>query len=249
MESRGPVLEPENIEVYRVYAAQWRPGEASADMAFDYYLMAGEPLVKAKDGSWSTSVPYYWPGEGMQLSFFAYAPESVDGFVFVNPQDSPYDARFFYVPKANPRDHQEIIFSRLSSPVNHRDEPSRPVQLWFDHILTQISIVLVGDAKSVESVTLSGVAGCGNYHPHGSWWDLNGYDGVWGSGFTTAYTADIPADGVVGDDQKFMIIPQTTPADAKIEVRFRDGTYRAVPFGNVTLHSGAATNLRINLPQ
>lgn len=244
--SRGTSMGFEDIENFKVYAAQWE-GNDQWNSEFSFYIMDGETVGRAKDGSWTTSVPYYWPDSGRLLSFFAITPDN-PSFIFTNHTEAPDKARFFFAPPNNPAEQGEILFAGITERINYNTQPQRKVELHFQHILARVIFNIRGDARRIESITLSNVTGCGGFHPTfgNGWWDLYNYENN-SEGFRTAYTVHIPEDGSMGDDQALMIIPQTTPGECALEVRFRDGTYRTAPFPYKTFNAGGITNINISI--
>ena len=244
-QSRATTVDYDNIQNFKVYAAEWDSGNN-----FECYIMEGEEVMKGSDGSWTTKIPYYWPTDGRTLSFYAYTPANVDGFILTNHWEAPEKARFYYEPPSNPKNQTEIIFTDLTDKINNADKPQEKVNLYFRHILSLIYFRINGDAKRLESISLSNIYGCGGYSV-GAYrqnvWDNKDYSGE-KDGFRTSYTIDIPEDGIMGEEQRMIIVPQQTPGDAILEFRFRDGSYRSVNFGWRVLKYDGINYINVTLP-
>lgn len=225
-----------DVESIRVYATQW-----NSDGKIDGYLMENELVSHAKDGTWTTSVPYYWPDSTKTLSFFAYSPANLDWEYHKSGSD-PYQTQFFYRPPLDPKDQVDIITSAIVHNINYASNPGKKVDLHFGHRLAQIVFDVKGDASQLKSITLKNVIGCGLYN-FGESWDTHSYTDC-----IVSYTVDVPADGKFGDDQRLMIIPQLTQPGCTIDVKYTDGTTKSVDFAWKTLHMGAVGHIVINLP-
>ncbi|MCM1355949.1 MAG: fimbrillin family protein [Staphylococcus sp.] len=225
-----------DVESIRVYAVQW-----NSDGKIDGYLMEDELVSHAKDGTWTTSVPYYWPDSTKTLSFFAYSPSNLK-WEYRNPGSDPYQTQFFYEPPLDPKDQVDIITSAIINKINYSATPSKKVDLHFGHRLAQVVFDVKGDASQLRSITLKNVIGCGLYN-FGESWDTHTY-----SDCIVSYTVDVPPDGKFGDDQRLMIIPQQTKPGCTIDVKYNDGTTKSVDFAWKTLHMGAVGHIVINLP-
>lgn len=246
--SRAIVTEKDDIKSFRIFGAQWE-GSDPNNSEFAFYTMNGDIVSPAKDGSWTTSTPYYWPDSNRLMSFFAYSPIEIDGWTNTSPERPPEEARYYYAPPADPTKQVDILCSSLTGRINHSKNPDDKVKLWFHHALSQVIFdIRGGNPADIESITLKGLTGCGGYHPTpgDGWWDLYDYANT-AEGFRTAYTVNIPSDGSMGDDQRLMVIPQTTPYGCRLEIRFRNGRFESRNFEYKTFNLGAVANIVIHI--
>lgn len=225
--SRAAVTEKEDMLSFCVYGALYENWHI-----FKGYLISGDRVIPAKkDDSWVTENLYYWPDQTMGMSFFAYSPENVEGLQLLNADEGPTNPRFSYEPPTDPKKQVDLMFANTNpyAPINYGSEPGKRVPLTFRHRLIQVYFEVRGDASKVASITLKNVFRKGVFNFQGNqWWDIPRDD----VDSKTSYTIEAPADGIFGDDQRLMIIPQVTPHDCTLEIAFRDGSpLRSVPFG------------------
>lgn len=233
--SRAAVTEKEDIKAFRAYALMFEHG------TFIDFLFSDEKVIPAKaDNTWVTEHLYYWPDKSKGLGFVAYSPEKVEGLTFVTPVSNVHNPQFTYEPPADPARQVDLLFAKtnLYEHINYGSEPGRKVPLTFYHRLIQVYFEVKGDARRVASITMKNVFRRGTFNFIGDpWWDVDRE----GADSKTSYTVTVPDDGVLGDDQRLMIIPQVTPHDCTLEISFRDGTpARSIPFSFKldTMHKG-----------
>ncbi len=179
--------------------------------------------VKAtlSDGSYALASTYYWPGSAYKMKFFAYAPTDNSAYVLSESTQAGYPTLTVTVP-TDVAKQQDLLASQSGELAgNYRNN----VDLSFKHILTAVKFVCGDDmaAGTVKSVTLKGVYSKGTYNMGTGSWTT--------SGSTTSFTQtlDKATEGTSGeaittDAQTFMMIPQTLPTDATIEVKFTDSS-------------------------
>lgn len=239
-ESRGTSIGKEDLESFRLYAYQFHNG------GNPFCSINGEIAYPTENGDWKTEETYYWPDKSRSLKFIAYAPTDEENLKLVNPWETdPTNIHFYYSCPHDVKAQKDIIFSITRDAVNYGGTDQR-VSLWFTHILASVKFKLRGtDATRVKSITLNGVYGEGIYYPSWDSWHIYGYDG--GPAFKTDYTVYFTPDGKVSDDQTIMIIPQTAPSGATIDIRLRDGTFKSADFSYKTLHAGSQNTINISL--
>lgn len=180
------------------------------------------------DGTvWSTSQVRYWPGENRTLQFFAWAPADA---AFTATPGSPESTTFKYTVPDNATDQKDIVVATTDRfNGNHKQQ----VPLTFKHILTAVKFEFGSQMQpgTIKSVALKGVIKGGTYtaFPTGSTGE-----GTWTLNDATAdYTQELnetttgtETDGtlVTTGDSTFMMLPQTLPDGAEVEVVFQDGT-------------------------
>ena len=180
------------------------------------------------DGTvWSTSQVRYWPGENRTLQFFAWAPADA---AFTATPGSPESTTFEYEVPALATDQKDIVVATTDPYVGNYEQQ---VPLMFKHILTAVKFETGSQMQpgTIKSVALKGVKKSGTYtaFPTG-----NTGEGTWTLNDATAdYTQELnktttgtETNGtpVTAEEGTFMMLPQTLPDGAEVEVVFQDGT-------------------------
>ena len=182
------------------------------------------------DGTvWSTSQVRYWPGENRTLQFFAWAPANA---AFTATPGSPESTTFEYEVPALAADQKDIVVATTDPYVGNYEQQ---VPLTFKHILTAVKFEFGSQMQpgTIKSVALKGVKKSGTYKafPTGG---TAGGEGEW-TPYTTAgdFSQELnkPTTGtetngtpVTAEEGTFMMLPQTLPDGAEVEVVFQDGT-------------------------
>lgn len=180
------------------------------------------------DGTvWSTSQVRYWPGENRTLQFFAWAPADA---AFTATPGSPESTTFEYEVPAPATEQKDIVVATTYPYVGNYEQQ---VPLTFKHILTAVKFETGSQMQpgTIKSVALKGVKKSGTYtaFPTG-----NTGEGTWTLNDATAdYTQELnktttgtETNGtpVTAEEGTFMMLPQTLPDGAEVEVVFQDGT-------------------------
>ena len=180
------------------------------------------------DGTvWSTSQVRYWPGENRTLQFFAWAPADA---AFTATPGSPESTTFKYTVPDNATDQKDIVVATTDRfNGNHKQQ----VPLTFKHILTAVKFEFGSQMQpgTIKSVALKGVIKGGTYtaFPTGSTgegtWTLNDATADYTQELNKTTTgAETNGTPVTTKDGTFMMLPQTLPDGAEVEVVFQDGT-------------------------
>lgn len=182
------------------------------------------------DGTvWSTSQVRYWPGENRTLQFFAWAPANA---AFTATPGSPESTTFEYEVPALAADQKDIVVATTDPYVGNYEQQ---VPLTFKHILTAVKFEFGSQMQpgTIKSVALKGVIKRGTYtaFPTGG---TTGGEGEWTPDTTAGDfsqelnkpTTGTETDGtpVTTEEGTFMMLPQTLPDGAEVEVVFQDGT-------------------------
>ena len=174
--------------------------------------------VSKSGNTWTPPSTYYWPGEAYKVRFFAYAPKSNNAYR-LSGQTAGYPTLTCTVPD-DVADQADLLVA-ASGEINGNS--NIPVNLTFHHALTAVKFVCGSDMKAgtVKSVTLKGVYATGTYNLEtAAWSDVR-------TPKNFSQTLNAATDGTEGSvltrpAQTFMMIPQTLPEAAKIEVIFAD---------------------------
>lgn len=206
-----------SLETYGSFRVQAHCTDAGVPVGVFYMDDVADNL---NAGVWSTRNVYYWPGEDRTLRFFAWAP--VDA-AFTSVPESPENTVLGYeVPQAVADQKDVVVAVTSDMPGNSNTE----VPLVFRHICSAIRFEFGSEMQpgTIKSVALKNVKYAGSYDMASDTWTLN--DGV------ASFTQDLglattgnEADGsnLTTPEGTFMMVPQTLPDGAEVEVVFVDG--------------------------
>lgn len=176
---------------------------------------------------WSSDRTYIWPGKAHTLTFYAWAPADA---AFTATPGSPESTTFKYEVPALAAEQKDIVVATTDPYVGNYEQQ---VPLTFKHILTAVKFETGSQMQpgTIKSVALKGVKKSGTYtaFPTGSTGE-----GTW-TPYPTAGdfsqelnkpTTGTETDGtpVTTEEGTFMMLPQTLPDGAEVEVVFLDRT-------------------------
>jgi len=219
--TRGtPIIKDESgnnfYSSFRVLAYWQKDGVSQSQFYMD------EEVSEQADNLWSNSDRiYYWPGEKNTLRFYAWAPTNV----FIAPKTPESTMLSEYRVPATVIDQQDLVVATTNAIAGNHNA-SQP--LTFRHICTAVRFAVGKQMQpgTIESVALKGVYSEGNYDMAKSQWTLtsttadfiqefaNGGKPM--TGTETSGTEITPLEGT------FMMLPQTLPPNATLEVIFKD---------------------------
>lgn len=226
--TRGIPVDEETFHNSFHVVAFWKKGGVPVNEQFymiaDPYAPSGDPT-----DTWITSTTYYWPGSGHSLQFYAWAPVATrftdwpirpsDGTTLsytvpnrTNEEDDRYVDRY---------QHDIVVAKTEELPGDY----NQAVPLQFKHICTAVRFVIGSRMQpgTIKSVTLKGVKNTGTYDMATDKWVL--------TDATDSYTLDVdktttgtetPGSGITNIVNTFMMLPQTLPTGATVEVVFQD---------------------------
>lgn len=169
---------------------------------------------------WSTRNVYYWPGADRTLRFFAWAP--VDA-AFTSVPESPKNTVLGYKVPQDVSDQKDVVVAVTSDiPGNSNTE----VPLVFRHICSAIRFKFGSEMQpgTIKSVELKNVKYAGSYDMASDTWTLN--DGVASFKQDLGLATDgneVYGSNLTTSEGTFMMVPQTLPDGAEVEVVFVDG--------------------------
>lgn len=223
-----------------VYTGAW-----SDDLTPDY--MYDVEITKAS--GWTAS-EYNWPGKGRMIRFFAYAPYHGTG-IQLSEKQTPGAPTITYTTPADVAQQQDLV-AAAPAEMDGAPAPEKSAALNFSHILTAIRFSVGDDmmAGRITKITLKDVYGKAVY-------DMG--TGTW-SGFSTpesfSQTLSEDVDGtpdveITAPEATFLMIPQTLPQGATIEIAYTDqltGTSRTLTagIGNSVWPQGQTVTYRIS---
>lgn len=215
-----PVKTATFYESFGVLAAMYMDTWSETSYLPDY--MYDVKVTKASN--WTTS--YHWPTLSNGIRFFAYAPYHGEGIVLSDKTKAGSPTITYTVPAAV-ADQKDLLFaiSDTRMVTGFLKDRSGDATLTFNHALTAVRFVCGDDMQggTVKSVALKKVCSKGtfNYGTH-SW---SGVDTP--ADFSQTLdkpTSGTPDEAITTDDRTFMMIPQTLPDGAQIEVVFTDNS-------------------------
>ena len=214
--TRGtPVTEDNFYDSFHVLA-YWKKNDVLVEEQF--YMDAD--VTKKENNLWSSTDTYYWPGAGHTLQFYAWAP--VSG-AFKETPTTPESTVLTYTVPSDAADQKDIV---VASPEETPGDHNAAQSLTFNHICTAVRFVTGSQMQpgTIKSVALKGVRHKGSYDLTNGKWTLN--DDV--TDFTQSLDKEMSGsetDGteVATGEATFMMLPQTLPTGAKVEVVFADG--------------------------
>lgn len=195
--------------------AYWKKGNV---LQSQFYM---DEAVTNKGGDvWSTLQPYYWPGAGHTLRFYAYAPADAG---IVAP-DSPESTVLSYTVPAEVGNQKDIVVATTDY-LNGNSQTRVP--LTFKHICTAVRFVVGGQIQpgTVKSITLKGIKNSGAYDMSGTATPWTLAEGTAGFSQTLdKVTSGSETDGaeITTAEGTFMMLPQVLADGATVEVAFRD---------------------------
>lgn len=168
---------------------------------------------------WTTDNTYYWPGNGHTLQFYALTPDDAGIQMPATPASTHLSSYTVPADVTKQRDILVATTEELSGNYN------QAVPLTFEHICTAIKFETGSQMQpgSIRSVTLKGVKTTGTYDMATDKWVL--------TDATDSYTLDVdkattgtetPGSGITNIENTFMMLPQTLPDGATVEVVFQD---------------------------
>lgn len=213
-QTRGSLVEADNFYdsfgvLASVYTGTWSEDSCLPDYMYDVEV--------TEASSWTTS--YYWPGAGRNIRFFAYAPYGGQGIVLSDKTSAGTPSITYTVP-TDVVDQQDLLVAATSGMAGNT---AAAAPLSFAHALTAVRFTTGDDMMSgrITKITLKGVYGSGSHTMGSDSW--NGYGATTDFSQTLAATVDGAANQEVTPvAATFMMLPQTLPSGASIEVVYMD---------------------------
>lgn len=192
-----------------VYTGSWSETACLPDYMYNVEV--------TKASSWTTS--YHWPGSGRNVRFFAYAPYNGTGISLSSATKAGTPTITYTVPKSVGA--QRDLLVAATSGIAGNTVAAAP--LTFRHALTAVRFTTGDDmlAGRITKITLKGVYGSGSHTMGADSW--GGYGATADFSQTLATTVDGSADQEITPvAATFMMLPQTLPPGASIEVVYTD---------------------------
>lgn len=161
---------------------------------------------------------YYWPGVEEKLSFFAYAPYNGTGIALSGQTATGTPKITYTVPSAVADQKDVLVAVSKDVPGNKRATE----QLRFKHALTAVRVTTAANMLPgrITSVKLKNVYGKAVHAMGSASW--SGHNTKTTFSQTLNQTVGGTAQDLVQGEATFMMLPQTLPTDAALEVTYRD---------------------------
>lgn len=212
-----PVAEGNFYDAFHVLAYWKKNGQLVQEQ---FYM--DEDVSEKGNNLWSATNTYYWPGDGHSLQFYAWAPEDA----FTATPHGPTETTLEYTVPLDVA-HQNDLLVTTTGELNGNS--NTVVQLTFRHICTAVRFETGSQmqAGEIKSVSLKGVKYVGTYDmaSNNNPWKLQDDTQDFSQTLKKIMTGS-EADGaaITSTEGTFMMLPQTLPEGATVEVVFVDGT-------------------------
>ena len=197
----------------------------------EFYI--NDDVTIQNDNIWSTALMYFWPGTGRTLNFYAWAPADAGDYGLTAPSH-PNETTLAYTVPSDVNEQKDIS---VATATGIAGDSYNAVPLTFNHIFTAVRFV-IGDQMqpgTIKSVALSGVYNSGTYNmaAEGSNpWKLGDKVADFSQLMTFPTTGnETSGKAITSDEGTFMMLPQTLPDGAEIQIVFLDnatGTKRTL---------------------
>ena len=228
--------------------AYWSKNGAPVDQ---FYMNTNASNVAASVGTgaiWSTEQIYYWPGADHSFQFYAWAPTDAGG---LTTPSSPSSKELKYTVPADAADQKDIVVATTNEiPGNN----NAAVPLTFKHICTAVRFAVGSQMQpgSIKSVVLKGVKNAGTYDMATGNWSLGDATVDFSQTLNKETTGtEANGDAITSPEGTFMMLPQTLPAGATVEVVFvnannEDRTITA-SIGNTEWKMGTTVTYKLSI--
>lgn len=170
---------------------------------------------------WSTEQTYYWPGADHSFQFYAWAPTDASG---LTTPSSPQEKSLSYIVPEAAANQKDIV---VATTDEIRGDNKAAVPLAFKHICTAVRFAVGSQMQpgSIKSVALKGVKNAGTYNMAGGTWTLGGTTTDFSQTLNKLTTGtEANGDAITSSEGAFMMLPQTLPAGATVEVVFTNAS-------------------------
>lgn len=212
-----PIKDANMYESFGVSAYSYT-GSWSEDKTPNYFYNA---TASKSDGGYTLSSTYYWPGSSYKMKFFAYAPTANTQYVLSGRTHAGSPTISVTIP-GDVNDQKDLLVAKTDELAGNTNTA---VALSFNHALTAIRFVCGDDMQvgTVKSVSLKNVYSKGTYHMGTQSWSNVGTPATFPQTLNKSITGT-PDEPLTVDAQTFMMVPQTLPDGAQLEVVFTDNS-------------------------
>ena len=228
--------------------AYWSKNSTPVDQ---FYMNTNASNVAASVGTgaiWSTEQIYYWPGADHSFQFYAWAPTDAGG---LTTPSSPQDKSLAYTVPEAAADQKDIV---VATTDEIQGDNNAAVPLTFKHICTAVRFAVGSQMQpgQIKSVALKGVKNAGTYDMAADNWSLGDATVNFSQTLNKETTGtEANGDAITTSEGTFMMLPQTLPAGATVEVVFvnannEDRTLTA-SIGNTEWKMGTTVTYKLSI--
>lgn len=228
--------------------AYWSKNGAPVDQ---FYMNTNASNVAASVGTgaiWSTEQIYYWPGADHSFQFYAWAPTDAGG---LTTPSSPQEKSLAYTVPEAAADQKDIM---VATTDEIQGDNNAAVPLTFKHICTAVRFAVGSQMQpgQIKSVALKGVKNAGTYDMAADNWSLGDATVNFSQTLNKETTGtEANGDAITTSEGTFMMLPQTLPAGATVEVVFvnannEDRTLTA-SIGNTEWKMGTTVTYKLSI--
>ncbi len=228
--------------------AYWSKNGAPVDQ---FYMNTNASNVAASVGTgaiWSTEQIYYWPGADHSFQFYAWAPTDAGG---LTTPSSPQEKSLAYTVPEAAADQKDIV---VATTDEIQGDNNAAVPLTFKHICTAVCFAVGSQMQpgQIKSVALKGVKNAGTYDMAADNWSLGDATVNFSQTLNKETTGtEANGDAITTSEGTFMMLPQTLPAGATVEVVFvnannEDRTLTA-SIGNTEWKMGTTVTYKLSI--
>ena len=246
--TRGTPVGKDNFYTKFHVLAYWRKNGTPVDQ---FYMNTNASNVGASVGTgaiWSTEQIYYWPGADHSFQFYAWAPTDAGG---LTTPSSPQDKSLAYTVPEAATDQKDIVVATTNE---IQGDNNAAVPLTFKHICTAVRFAVGSQMQpgSIKSVALKGVKNAGTYDMAGGTWSIGNATVDFSQTLNKETTGtEANGDAITSPEGTFMMLPQTLPAGATVEVVFTNasGVDRtlAASIGNTVWTMGTTVTYKLSI--
>ena len=197
--------------------AYWKKGGTLVEEQF--YM--DEDVTEQGNNLWSSANTYYWPGTGHTFQFYAWAPANATNLL---TPSSPTSTTLEYIVPDDVSEQKDILVATPDeTPGNHNST----LPLSFRHICTAVKFTTGSQMQpgTIKNVALKGVRNSGTYDMATDCWTLDATTGDFSQSLKKIMSgSETSGSEITTEKGTFMMLPQTLPENAMIEVVFNDGT-------------------------
>lgn len=246
--TRGTPVGKDNFYDQFHVLAYWSKNRTPIDQ---FYMDTNASNTDASVGSgaiWSTEQIYYWPGADHSFQFYAWAPTDASGLV--TPTTPETKTLAYTVPEVAVDQKDIVVATTNEIPGDN----NKAVPLTFKHICTAVRFAVGSQMQpgSIKSVALKGVKNAGTYDMAGGTWSIGNATVDFSQTLNKETTGtEANGDAITSPEGTFMMLPQTLPAGATVEVVFTNasGVDRtlAASIGNTVWTMGTTVTYKLSI--
>lgn len=246
--TRGTPVGKDNFYNKFHVLAYWSKNGAPVDQ-FYMNTNASNVAASVETGAiWSTEQIYYWPGADHSFQFYAWAPTDAGG---LTTPSSPQEKSLAYTVPEAAADQKDIV---VATTDEIQGDNNAAVPLTFKHICTAVRFAVGSQMQpgQIKSVALKGVKNAGTYDMAADNWSLGDATVNFSQTLNKETTGtEANGDAITTSEGTFMMLPQTLPAGATVEVVFvnannEDRTLTA-SIGNTEWKMGTTVTYKLSI--